>query len=282
MSITTLSIVALGFVLGMRHATDADHVVAVTTIVSGQRSLRPAALVGALWGIGHTLTIFIVGSGIILFNWVIPVRLGLAMELAVGAMLILLGALKLGACLSNPNTLLVGRLRRQKTLTISNVRARSAPTRSPSRHYSDGLLAGVHVNHHGDSPASHPHAHGAAPDSRSSRVSPLARLDHRFHGLSGYLWLRPIVVGIVHGLAGSAAVALLVLSTIRDPRWAVTYLLVFGVGTIAGMMLLTTAVAIPFVYSNRPLTNRRLQMGTGLISVCFGLLMAYSLLVAAP
>ncbi len=93
--ITLLSIIALGFFLGMRHATDPDHVIAVTTIVSRQRSIRHAALIGVLWGLGHTITILVVGSAIILFGLVIPPRLGLTMELSVGLMLILLGILNL-------------------------------------------------------------------------------------------------------------------------------------------------------------------------------------------
>src|SRR5437660_8947838 len=88
---TLLSIIAIGFFLGMRHATDPDHVIAVTTIVSQQRSTKRAAMIGVLWGLGHTVTIFAVGTAIILFNLVIPVRLGLSMELSVGLMLILLG-----------------------------------------------------------------------------------------------------------------------------------------------------------------------------------------------
>src|SRR5579864_4400139 len=86
-----LSILAVGFFLGMRHATDPDHVIAVTTIVSNQRTSTRAALIGAFWGVGHTLTIFLVGAGIILFNLVIPVRVGLSMELSVAVMLIILG-----------------------------------------------------------------------------------------------------------------------------------------------------------------------------------------------
>ena len=88
-----VAITLLGFLLGMRHATDADHVIAVSTIVSRQRSVGSAALIGAFWGVGHTLTIVTVGAAIIVFNLVIPPRLGLAMELAVGIMLVLLGAL---------------------------------------------------------------------------------------------------------------------------------------------------------------------------------------------
>src|ERR1700730_6522023 len=93
--INLLSILSLGFFLGMRHATDPDHVIAVTTIVSRQRSVRHAALIGVLWGLGHTITILAVGSAIILFGLVIPPRVGLSMELSVGLMLILLGVLNL-------------------------------------------------------------------------------------------------------------------------------------------------------------------------------------------
>src|SRR5215831_936027 len=94
-TINLLSILALGFMLGMRHATDADHVVAISTIVSRERRIRSAAWVGALWGLGHTLTISAVGVGIIVFTLVIPPRLGLSMEFSVGLMLVLLGALNL-------------------------------------------------------------------------------------------------------------------------------------------------------------------------------------------
>jgi ABC-type nickel/cobalt efflux system permease component RcnA len=90
-----LAVIGVGFLLGVRHATDPDHVIAVSTIVSRQRSVRQAGLIGALWGVGHTVTIFLVGAAIILFNLAIPPRIGLAMELAVGLMLILLGILNL-------------------------------------------------------------------------------------------------------------------------------------------------------------------------------------------
>ena len=90
-----ISIIALGFFLGMRHATDPDHVIAVTTIVARYRKISHAAVIGAFWGVGHTLTILLVGSGIILFGWVIPKRVGLSMEFSVALMLILLGVFNL-------------------------------------------------------------------------------------------------------------------------------------------------------------------------------------------
>src|SRR5262244_3827049 len=93
--ISLLSILALGFFLGMRHATDPDHVIAVSTIVSRQRNIKKSAWIGVFWGFGHTLTIFVVGAAIILFGFVIPPRLGLSMELSVGVMLIVLGAMNI-------------------------------------------------------------------------------------------------------------------------------------------------------------------------------------------
>src|SRR6476646_12247715 len=93
--ITLVSIIVLGFFLGMRHATDPDHVIAVTTIVSRQRSVRQAALIGVLWGLGHTITILVVGSAIILFGIVIPARVGLTMEFSVGPVLFIIEILNL-------------------------------------------------------------------------------------------------------------------------------------------------------------------------------------------
>jgi cytochrome c biogenesis protein CcdA len=202
--LTVLSIVAIGFFLGMCHATDPDHVVAITTIVSRERSVRRAALSGAAWGLGHTVTILLVGGAIILFNVVIPARLGLMMELSVGLMLVVLGVMNVTATADAPQSWL---------------------------------------------------------------ATTQARLT------------RPLAVGVVHGLAGSAAVALLVLTTIRTPEWAVAYLLVFGLGTVLGMVLVTTLMALPFAYTSRQftVTNRRLQLATGLISIGFGVLLTYKI-----
>jgi cytochrome c biogenesis protein CcdA len=193
---------ALGFFLGMRHATDPDHVIAVTTIVSRQRSPARAAMIGALWGVGHTVTLTLVGAGIILLGWVIPPRVGLSLELSVGVMLILLGLMNL---------------------------------------------------------------------------TPLARLDRRLGRLGLYQAVRPLVVGVVHGLAGSAAVALLVLTVIGNTAWSILYLLVFGIGTIAGMMLITAGIAWPSMYAGARFARvpHRLRVASGIVSLAVGLAVAY-------
>jgi predicted small integral membrane protein len=194
-----LGVLALGFVLGMRHATDPDHVVAVTTIVSQQRSLLRAARTGVLWGIGHTATILLVGGAIIALKLqvgAIPPRLGLSLEFGVAVMLVVLGLLTLG--------------RGEQRVVDSTA--------------------------------------------------------------------RPVTVGFVHGLAGSAAVATLPqVALIPDPMWAVGYLAVFGVGTVAGMMLITASIAAPALFATRRFTgmNRTLRIASGVASIAFGLFLAH-------
>lgn len=194
-----LTPILLGVLLGLRHATDADHVVAVTTIVARERSLSRAAWVGAVWGIGHTLTLVLLGGAIIAFRLVIPPRVGLGLEFGVAIMLIGLG--------------------------FSNLRRRDddvAPTLS-----------------------------------------------------------RPLLVGIVHGLAGSAAVALLVLATIREPLAAAAYLLMFGFGTILGMMAVTAILAVPALYAGNRVQRMRVgvRIAAGALSIVFGVLLARELIV---
>jgi cytochrome c biogenesis protein CcdA len=216
----------LGFFLGMRHATDPDHVIAVTTIVSRHRTLAGAALIGALWGVGHTLTVTVVGAGIILLGWVIPPRVGLSLELSVGVMLIVLGLMNL-----------------------------------------TGVLQRIT-----ESVAPETHAH--APEQ-----TPLARIDRRLGGLGLYQAARPLIVGVVHGLAGSAAVALLVLTAIGNTAWSVLYLLVFGLGTIAGMMLITAGIAWPFAYAGARFGRlpHRLRVASGVVSLVVGVALAYQI-----
>ncbi len=221
------AICMLGFLLGMRHATDPDHVVAVTTIVSRHRTTKDAALIGVLWGLGHTLTILAVGTGIILLGWIIPPRVGLSLELAVGVMLIVLGLMNLSGA-------------RQRTAA-----AVTSPVAAGTEH--------VHI--------------------------PRARLEHWLGRLGFYQSLRPLLVGVVHGLAGSAAVALLVLTTIGNTRWAIVYLLVFGIGTAAGMMLISAGIAWPLAragarYAQLP---QKLRITSGLASLMLGLALAYQI-----
>jgi high-affinity nickel-transport protein len=246
------AILALGFFLGMRHATDADHLIAVTTIVSRHRSARGAALVGAIWGVGHTATILVVGGGIILLGWVIPAQVGLSLELAVGVMLIVLGVITLGGF-------------RRDVLS---------PT-DPHGHTPRGVHS--HAHPHGDYVHTHPHGHDPESHPHGAEQTPLARLDRHLGTFGAYQLARPLVVGVVHGLAGSAAVALLVVPAIGQPGWAVCYLMVFGLGTVAGMALATMAVAWPFAYTRRRLTrlNQGLRVMAGVVSVGFGLLLAY-------
>ena len=187
------SILLLGFVLGMRHATDPDHVVAVTTIVSDERSLWRASSIGAVWGVGHSITILAVGGAIVIFRLVIPPRLGLVLEFCVAVMLILLGM-----------------------LTLSGRRVGSASNMA-----------------------------------------------------------RPLFVGIVHGLAGSAFVALLVLAAVPGAMLQLLYLALFATGTIAGMALITIVVALPSAVTARRFVSaqRYLRLASGLASLVFGVVL---------
>jgi ABC-type nickel/cobalt efflux system permease component RcnA len=265
------SLLFLGFFLGMRHATDADHVVAIATIVSRQRTLRGSALIGGAWGIGHTLTILVVGGAVILFGVVIPARVGLAMELAVGIMLVLLGLLTLTG---------LGRVIRE---AAGSQAGRAVPGHTHGHDHIAHAYPHDHAHAHGDYVHQHAHGHGAEGHGHPEDQTPLARIDSRLEGLTLYHYLRPLVVGIVHGLAGSAAVALLVLAAVRDPDWAMAYLLLFGAGTILGMMLITMALAAPFAFSRTtlPRFNWQLRVASGLISFGFGLLLIYEIGFAA-
>jgi len=184
--------------LGMRHATDPDHVVAVTTIVSRERSVVKAAGIGAVWGLGHTITLLVVGGAIIAFKIGLDARLGLSLELCVAAMLIVLGV-----------------------LNLFNVRANT-------------------------------------------------------RGLNGS---RPFLVGVVHGLAGSAGAALLIVPLIDDPRWAALYLLTFGLGTVVGMALITLSIAFPTLLAaaHLPSFQRTLRLASGSVSLVFGLYLAHKI-----
>jgi ABC-type nickel/cobalt efflux system permease component RcnA len=230
-----LFVTGLGLILGMRHSTDADHVVAISTIVSKQRSIRNAAFIGSVWGIGHTITIFIVGSLIILFGVEIPPRVGLSMEFSVAVMLILLGLLNLFGLMQK--------------LTARFTPATATPKNTP------------------------------APEQRETSTKMERILESSVGRFGLYQCLRPLAIGLVHGLAGSAAVALLVLSTIHNPVWATAYLLIFGAGTMIGMMCMTSAIAIPLTFAGDRFAKLSRYLGTvsGMVSLCFGSFLVYQL-----
>ena len=243
-----VAILGLGFILGIRHATDPDHVVAVTAIVSRERSVRSAVAIGVSWGLGHAVTVLLAGGAIVLFGIVVPPRVGLSMEMAVAALLVVLGAANLTGALE-----------------------------SIHRHAHSGALGSIHRRAHS----------GALGRARAAaRAEPGGSLRWFGRGQT----LRPLLVGLVHGLAGSAAISLLVLATIHDAKWALVYLLVFAVGTVLGMVLLTLGMAGPIVKAAgfSASAERALVRGTGLLSLAFGLFMAYrvgvadGLLVGAP
>ena len=235
-----LALAGFGFLLGMRHATDADHVIAVTTILNRSRRFLDTTLIGALWGLGHTITVVIVGVLIIGFNIVIPPAVGLAMEFAVALMLIALGILNL-------------------TGGLAALTERFTPP------------APLHAHAHGheDGDHSHLHGHGTAPRLQGGIVSTFG----------WYQLIRPVAVGLVHGLAGSAAVALLVLATIQDTGSAMAYLVIFCIGVAAGMAVLTTVIGLPFMLSRHRSVqiNRWLTIGSGILALAFGLLLAYEI-----
>jgi ABC-type nickel/cobalt efflux system permease component RcnA len=231
-----LFVTILGLVLGMRHSTDADHVVAVSTIVSKQRSIRNAAFIGSVWGLGHTITIFIVGSLIILFGVEIPPRLGLSMEFSVALMLVLLGILNLTGVMQKVTSYFTPAIAGRTDINV--------PTQ---------------------------------PDKVRTRME--RWFDNSVGRFGMYQCLRPLVIGLVHGLAGSAAVALLVLSTIHNPVWATVYLLIFGAGTMIGMMCMTAAIAVPLTFAGDRFAklSRYLGATSGMVSLCFGSFLVYQL-----
>ncbi len=197
---TFASFLVVGLLLGVRHATDADHVVAVAALASREKRAPVISRLGAMWGAGHMLTVFGVGGVIIALGLAVPPRVALAFELAVGLMLVVIGALNLVAS------------------------GTSTAPRSAARSFG---------------------------------------------------------VGMVHGLAGSTAIALMILATIRDVRVALAYLAVFGLGTVAGMFAVTFAMSIPMMLVTRAdAVQRHVGRVAGLASVAFGLVVIWRIVAA--
>lgn len=252
-------ILAFGFLLGMRHAADPDHVVAVSTIAAKSRRLGTAWLLGAVWGLGHSATILIVGAAIIVLRVAVPPRLGLALEGCVGLALIALGALNMAGRRTGPSGL--------------ERHSHAHDHHDPEHHHELLESSGAH---------SREHDHLAEPK--------LGWLSRRVRDAGLVQLLRAALVGLVHGLAGSAAAALLVLAAIPEPKAALLYLLVFAAGTLAGMLLLSALMelAMARLAAWWKTAERSLALATGLLSLLLGLAILYEttigggLFTAAP
>ncbi len=192
-----LSILGLGFLLGAKHALDADHVAAVSTLLADRPAWRTSGFIGFCWGFGHTATLLLVGLLVIAFKVTISEPVAQGLEVGVGLMLIFLGG----------------------SLAATLVRERWH----------------MHVHQHDGAAHVHLHSHQRQRD----------------HGHEHWLprSLRPVLVGMVHGLAGSAALMLLVLAAVRSVWEGLVYILVFGVGSIAGMVVLGMLISVPLVLS---------------------------------
>ncbi|HEX8141219.1 MAG TPA: hypothetical protein VF553_01395 [Pyrinomonadaceae bacterium] len=229
----------LGFLLGLKHATEADHLVAITTIVSEQRSIGRAAAVGALWGVGHTAALFLAAVLVILLRVAIPLRLAALLEFLVALMIILLGT-----------RILYLVLRRQHKVHVH-------------AHEHDGH-AHTHLHFHTETDA-----HGVAESSSHDNVP------HR----SLWGW-KPLLVGMMHGLAGSAALTLLVLAEVvrgGSRALGVAYMVIFGIGSIGGMLLMSILISLPFVSTARRFQwiHTPVRLVAGIMSVAFGLYYAW-------
>lgn len=221
----SISILGLGFLIGMQHALEADHVAAVSSIAVRRSKLTDIVKHGLTWGLGHTLTLFSVAGAAILLGRAIPDNLAHPLEAAVGVMLVGLGAHVLW------------RLWRDRV------------------HF--------HQHRHREG-TTHIHAH-----SHAGEGTPHEQADHAHQ--HGFRW-RSLAVGLMHGMAGSAALLVLTVSQAPDPLQGLLYVVVFGIGSMLGMGALSSIIAVPLVLSARFLTwaNRGLQAAVGAVTMAIG------------
>jgi hypothetical protein len=217
-------IIGLGFLLGMQHALEADHIAAVSSIAARRSEVGDIVKHGLTWGLGHTLTLFVFAGAAILLGHAIPEELARPLETAVGIMLVGLGAHVLW------------RLRRDRVHF--------------HRHSHDGGVVHFHAHSHAGEPHAHaPHLHA-----------------------HGFRW-RTLLVGLMHGMAGSAALLVLTVAQAPSAIAGLGYIALFGIGSMIGMGLLSTVIAVPIAVSARWLTwaNRSLQGAVGLVTIAIGL-----------
>lgn len=212
MSGTLIGLFGLGFLLGLKHAFDADHVAAVSIIYS--KEAKKASLTGMLWGIGHTISLLIIGFIILFFKIGVPKKLAISFEFIVGIMLVVLGI----------NVLMT--LKKNES------------------HF--------HKHKHGKEDHIHFHSH-------------LITRNHKHYH-------QPLMIGLVHGLAGSAALTLLILATISSIFVGLVYILIFGIGSIIGMVLVSNILSLPFRLAENKFgrIDKILRLGASLMSVAMG------------
>lgn len=232
-SLSLFTLLGLGLVFGLKHASEVDHIVAVSTIVSEQRNVFRSALVGALWGLGHMSSLLLVGLVVLVFRVAISRTVAIWLEFGVALMIIALGLLALWRV-----------FRKREDVHIH-------------RHDHDGV-AHVHVHFH-ETKQDHS-AHSTTHTHTVSRLS-----------------FKPMLVGAMHGLAGSAALTLLVLTQISSVPLGLMYLVSFGAGATVGMLLVSGLIGLPFAFGARRLSNLAfgLQTSAGVISIAFGLWYAF-------
>lgn len=231
---SAVTVLIIGFTLGLKHATEVDHVVAISTIVSQHKNVFRSAIVGALWGAGHTASLLVVGAIALLLRVAIPERVSGWLEFGVALMIIGLGISALWRALRKGTQIHV------------------------HEHSHDGLKH-KHIHFH-----DHEKKHEPSATSRHSHA--VARVG-----------FKPLLIGTMHGLAGSGALTLLVLTQISSSWIALLYLAIFGLGSIAGMVLMSGLLGLPFALTSRSLTqiHGRLQAVAAVLSICFGVWYAY-------
>lgn len=200
-----ISILLFGFLLGMRHAVEADHIAAVASLASTTDSVRKGIQQGAMWGLGHTLTLFLFGSIVLFFTNIVPEQIVSKIEMAVGVMLIILGL---------------------------DVLRRVIAERVHFHTHTHGTTKGKSQTHF--------HAH-----SHKGEESQQHDAKHHKHNHPHGFPIRALLIGLVHGMAGSAALILLTLQTLSSPWLGLVYIAVFGIGSIAGMALFSLVIALP-------------------------------------
>lgn len=224
----------VGLIFGFKHATEVDHVVAVSTFVSQNRNLLRSVMVGALWGAGHTASLLITGAVVLSLRITIPERVSNWLELCVALMIVGLGASALWRVLR----------KRQE----------------------------VHVHQHSHDGVPHVHVHFHEAATRHDQAEPSTHT----HAISS-IGIKPVLVGTMHGLAGSGALTLLVMTQVKSAWLGLLYLAVFGIGSIVGMLLMSGLIGLPFALSSRNLSglHHHLQSAAAGLSIAFGLWYAY-------